>query len=258
MKTNYTNTLVGNKSVKKEIDFFRSKSKLYGHCGTKPNNLIIQLDSGEGRTAIMEYAIGVFKEFSTIDFSSGRDDFIECKFDGTLQNYKNCMVQISDAAEYANHFYGGIAVDCTSISNHYTEKHYDDFIKSFSEICNNAWVVFFFSSVPSHNEEKLIKRLKDSIKNITHIKYEAYTVKELASIFLEKLNAFGIGFGTEKVLLPSLTELLKSNDIVNVKRTINLSVMALDFIDYEDSHPIFSVECVEKLNNELGKETIVK
>ncbi len=250
-------TLFGNTAFKKEIEVFRGKSRLYKYTGTKPNSLILQMDSGEGRTAIMEYAISTFKELSTLDFSSGRDDYIECDFDGSLQNYKNCMAQIDDAAEYGNHYKGGIAVNCSLIANHYSEKHYEDFINRFSEICDSAWVVFFFSSLPSRNEEKLMNKLREKIKHITFIGYEPYTEIDLAHIFLSKLNSFGINFSPKREITKLVVELFKSCSISTVKQTTELALMALDYINY-DNNPIFNVEIFEKFSEDLRKDVLAK
>ena len=257
MKRNDKNTFIGNQSLKNQIEIFNGKALLYRHCGTKPENLIVQMDKGEGRSSFMEYAIGKFKELSTIDFSTSRDEFIECEFDGSLQNFRNIMTQIDSVAEYANVFTGGISVNCTYIANRYTEKHFEDFISRFAEISAYAWVVFFFSLYPSRNEENLMDKLKQKVKHITLVA-EPYTKKELANIFLNKIHSYGIDLVHEDKLLMAVSNLLTTNNIKTAKQTIALAVAVLDYIDYDCSQPKLSFKSINNLNEELRKKEAVK
>ena len=84
----------------KEIESTCSKAHMYKRCGLRPKHYIIPLDSGSGRTTLVEYMTDMYKEAGVLNFPSGLDDYIEIAFDGTLQQLKQAFSAIESAAVY--------------------------------------------------------------------------------------------------------------------------------------------------------------
>lgn len=82
----------------KEIESTCSNAHMYKRCGLRSNHYIIPLDSGSGRTTLIEYMTDMYKEAGVLSFSSGLDDYIEIAFDGTLQQLKQAFADIDSAA----------------------------------------------------------------------------------------------------------------------------------------------------------------
>ena len=61
----------------KEIESTCSNAHMYKRCGLRPKHYIIPLDSGSGRTTLVEYMTDKYKEAGVLSFTSGLDDYIE-------------------------------------------------------------------------------------------------------------------------------------------------------------------------------------
>lgn len=85
----------------KEIEGTCSNAHMYERCGLRPKHYIIPLDSGSGRTTLVEYMTDKYKEAGVLSFISGLDDYIEIAFDGSLQQLKQAFAAIDSAEQKA-------------------------------------------------------------------------------------------------------------------------------------------------------------
>lgn len=185
--------LVGIDEFQTMVKSISANVKKYSFLNEPPDSVILKLDRGEGRSAVVEFAANTFKDDKVLDFTSSRDKYIECDFSGALNNYNRNMDAVKSAGEYAECYEGVIGVHCTGIADCYAEDHYKDFICEFKKICQHAFVIFFFSAQPSKNEEKMIKALSEEL-DIRVLTAGKYTSEQLALISLLKMEKEGILF----------------------------------------------------------------
>src|SRR5699024_10613320 len=98
----------------------------YQWSDLRPCHLIIPLDSGYGRTTLVEYMATVYKEYGVLDFTSSLDDYIEITFDGTLPQLRAAFGLICSAAEYANAYENIISMDISALATHAGETQYTE------------------------------------------------------------------------------------------------------------------------------------
>lgn len=120
---------IGLEDVCGEIEKICSEAHVYKQCGLRPPHLAIQLDSGSGRTTILEYMTDCFSETGVLDFNRSLDDYIELTFDGTLQQLKQSFNTIDSAAVYTNGFCNIVGMDISAISQHLGEVQCTEFLK---------------------------------------------------------------------------------------------------------------------------------
>ena len=143
MKDN--NKPFGLETVHAEINHICKNAQMYKKCGIKPNNMVINLDNGDGRSTLVEYIMGCFKENGILDFRSGVDDFIEFELDGSLQQMRTVFSQIDAAAVYDNEYKDIIALGVSEIANHPNEVQYTEFISNCKKIFRD--LLYSFISV---------------------------------------------------------------------------------------------------------------
>ena len=78
-----------------EIEDTCSKAHMFKRCGLRPKHYIVPLDSGSGRTTLVEYMTDRYKKAGVMDFGSGLDDYIEVSFDGTLPQLTQMSIATS-------------------------------------------------------------------------------------------------------------------------------------------------------------------
>lgn len=115
MRHNDITKPIGLKEACDAIEHICSMAHVYKKCGMRPNHSIVQLDSGSGRTTLLEYMTDMFKQSQVLDFSSGLDDYLEISFDGTLPQLKQAFSVIDSAAVYTNKYSNIIGMDRASI-----------------------------------------------------------------------------------------------------------------------------------------------
>ena len=122
----------------KEIESTCSNAHMYKRCGLRPKHYIIPLDSGSGRTTLVEYMTDKYKEAGVLSFSSGLDDYIEIAFDGSLQQLKQAFAAIDSAAVYTNEYCNIIGMDISGISAHLGETQLSEFMRNCKRVCEHA------------------------------------------------------------------------------------------------------------------------
>lgn len=178
---------IGLDAVCSRIEGVCKRAAAYKLCGMVPESCIVQLDRGNGRSTIMEYAADKFRTDGVIDFSSGLDDIVSLIYDGTLQNFYECKSAVRDAAVYSNTYRGLYEVDCIALASHSSEIQYKDFFSMFGQICKEACVFFFVPSVLSSSEERFVEKI-EALGGIGRVKPDPYTTSDYSKLIIKYLS----------------------------------------------------------------------
>ena len=222
----------------KEIESTCNNAHMYKRCGLRPWNYIITLDSGSGRTTLVEYMTDKYKEAGVLSFSSGLDDYIEVVFDGTLQQLKQAFATIDSAAVYTNEYSNIICMDISGISAHLGETQCTEFMKNCKRVCEHACVIFFVHSTPSRNEEKLLEKLCETIDNIKRLTVEPYSKDDMCALIIKTIEEHGIEIKQESVFRTVLLDLISSFAITNVQNAIAAANAIVHFADFSGFTPV--------------------
>lgn len=226
---------VGLHEVCEAVENVIKNAQVYKKCGLKPNHLLVNLDSGSGRTTLVEYIKNMFKATNVLGFKSGIDDYIEFEFDGTLQQMRTVFSEIDSAAVYANEFKDLIAIGISEVANHLNEVQYTEFIAKMKSVCEQALVIFFVHSTPSKNEERLIEKITNNIKNVEKVYVSKYTSEELACITEKAINEHGVDiedYDEFHNLLTDVVELYKVSCVNDAVVLANTLIKLADFSSF--------------------------
>lgn len=221
----------------KEIESTCSKAHMYKRCGLRPKHYIIPLDSGSGRTTLVEYMTDMYKQAGVLSFSCGLDDYIEIAFDGTLQQLKQAFAAIDSAAVYTNEYCNIIGMDISGISAHLGETQLSEFLKNCKRVCEHACVIFFVNSVPNRNEEKLMEKLCEAVDNVKRLEVEPYTKDDMCALIIKTIAQRGIEIKHEPVFRTALSDVISELEITNVKDAISTADTLVNFADFSGFIP---------------------
>lgn len=221
----------------KEIDGTCSNAHLYKRCGLRPKHYVVPLDSGSGRTTLVEYMTDRYREAGVLNFTGGLDDYIEISFDGSLQQLKQAFAAIDSAAVYTNEYCNIVSMDISGISAHLGEIQLSEFMKNCKRVCEHACVVFFVHTVPSRNEEKLLEKLCETVDNVKRLKVEPYTRPEICALVMKKVEEHGVEIRNANVFRAVLTDVVTEFRIDCVKDAISASDMLIQFADFSGFTP---------------------
>jgi len=229
---------VGLKEVCKEIEDTCRDYLLYKRAGLHPSHLILPLDSGSGRTTIVQYMADMYKKNKVMDFRCSLDDFLEIVFDGSPKQLCQEFARIDASADYANEYRNIVAMDVSSIAHHPGEIQYDDFLEKSCELCKNACVLFFTGSIPDRDEENLIEDLLKQIDNIKLMSIEPYSKEELAQIAARDLKDRDIEILNEHEFNTALLDIIDLSEITTVKETLKLVENLIRYADFSSFTPL--------------------
>ena len=232
MKQNDVTRPVGLSTPCKEIEDTCRKAHMYRRCGLRPMHYIIPLDSGSGRTTLVEYMTDKYKEAGVLCFASGLDDYIEVTFDGTLQQLKKAFAAIDSAAVYTNEYRNIVAMDISGISAHLGETQLSEFLKNCRRVCSHACAVFFVHSTPCRNEEKLLEKLTETVDNIRRLEVEPYTRNDMCALITRTLSERGVKISHAAAFQAALARLVSEFDIAGVKDAISAADALVHFADF--------------------------
>lgn len=221
----------------KEIESTCSKAQMYKRCGLRPKHYIIPLDSGSGRTTLVEYMTDMYKKAGVLSFSSGLDDYIEIALDGTLQQLKQAFTAIDSAAVYTNDYCNIIGMDISGISAHLGETQLIEFMKNCKRVCEYACVIFFVHTTPNRNEEKLLEKLCETIDNVKRLEVEPYTKDDMCALIVKTIAQHGIEIKHETVFHAVLTDMVSEFSITSVKDAISTADTLVRFADFSGFIP---------------------
>lgn len=230
-----------------EIEATCRKAHMYKRCGLRPKHYIVPLDSGSGRTTLVEYMTKKYKEAGVIDFGSGLDDYIEISFDGTLPQLKQAFANIDSAAVYANEYRNIVGMDISSISAHLAETQFTEFMKNCKRVCEYACIIFFVHGVPNRNEEKLIEKICDIIDNVKRLTVEPYTNDDICALIVKKIVEHGIEIKHESVFCTMLSEVVSTFCINNVKDAISTADELVHYADFSGFTPVVDEKSLKSM-----------
>ena len=210
---------------------------MYKKCGLRPKHYIIPLDSGSGRTTLIEYMTDKYKEAGVLSFTSGLDDYIEITFDGSLQQLKQAFAAIDSAAVYTNEYCNIIGMDISGISAHLGETQLSEFMKNCKRVCEHACVIFFVHTTPNRNEEKLLEKLCETVDNIKRLEVEPYTKEDICALIIKTIEEHGIKIEHENVFCAVLADMVLEFRIDNVKSAITTVDALVHFADFTGFTP---------------------
>lgn len=252
MKDN--NKPFGLDAVHSEIRRICEDAQMYKKCGMKPNHMIINLDNGDGRSTLVEYIMGCFKENGILDFRSGVDDYIEFELDGSLQQMRTVFAQIDAAAVYDNEFNDIIALGVSDIANHLNEVQFTEFISNCKKICDNAFVIFYIHSNPSNAEERLVEKLVSSISNIDRIVVSEYTADNLCDIAVKEIEEHGVDIDDYDSVYTVLQKMFDIYQVRKVKEAVSMAKKLIRFADFTHHSPVISGVTLKAVINESQLE----
>lgn len=241
---------IGLNSPCTEIESVCGNAHLYSRCGKKPMHLIVPLDSGAGRTTLVEYLTDMYKAYGILGFTSGLDDYIEVTVDGSstskiVQSY----AAFKEAAIYDNSYREVAAVAISDVAKNLNGPQLPEFLKEAKALCDTACVVFFVNSEMSANEEKLVEKLIQHIgkSKIKRIDVEPYTVDDLCALAEKAVTERGIEINHYKVFHAALLDVVSTFHIRTVKDAVNLADDLLHYADFSKFIPTVDDKAVSAL-----------
>jgi hypothetical protein len=228
---------IGLETPCKEIESTCNNAHMYKRCGLRPKHYIIPLDSGYGRTTLVEYMTDKYKEAGVLSFTSGLDDYIEIAFDGSLQQLKQAFAAIDSAAVYTNEYCNIIGMDISGISAHLGETQLSEFMKNCKRVCEYACVIFFVHTAPNRNEEKLLEKLCETVDNIKRLEVEPYTKEDICALIIKTVEEHGIEIKHENVFRAVLADMVSEFCIASVKDAITTADALVHFADFSGFTP---------------------
>lgn len=196
------------------VDDICANALLYKHTGKKPKPIIVNLSKGQGQTRALEFIADMFKEYQVLGFESGTEDFIEIDFDGTYDNYIECIEKIESAKIYHNFYDDGvIGINAIELSKHKTEKQWKEFLIYIKTLCKMSYVVFF---VPNYECVDYLNSIKDCAVGIKEIVLSPYTEMDYSNIILSQFKEEGIEIDDDKKAVKAIYNIVISEKVNSV------------------------------------------
>ena len=212
---------IGLTAICQEIDQTCSRADMYKRCGLRPGHLIVPMDPGSGRTTLLQRA------FATIDA----------------------------AAIYTNEFSDLIGMDISAIASHLGETQLSEFLKNCKRVCDHACVVFFVHSVPSGNEEKLLRKLCETVENIKQIPVKPYTKDEICSLIIKTLGNHGTEVKNETAFRSILSDIVSEFHISSVHDAIHTAKELIAFADFTNRTVMVDEKSLKRLVAKWQRES---
>lgn len=209
--------LVGLPSLRKEVEDICTRAREHCKLGLRPQNLIVPLDPGNGRTSVLEYVSGMYRKYGVLDFSSGPDPFVEIELDGSLKQMKQAFCTVEDAAIYANHYSHVVGMDVSEMAAHIHESQFQEFLRRTKELCGEACVIFFVHEARGRNEERLIERLRETVDFVKKLPEEPYSSEELCEAVRLALEEEGARVGEDPTLCSRLLRRIREANLHSVR-----------------------------------------
>lgn len=249
---------VGLDAVCDEIEAVCCNKHIYSRGGLRPKHLIINLDSGCGRTTLMQYIADRYKSEGIMNFSGSLDDYIEVSIDeATMNSLRSGFERIDSSAVYANDYGNIVAMDISLIADHLSEQQLTaEFIKECKRVSKNALIVFFVHSLPSRSEMKLISRLTESIDNIKQFEVAPYTVKNIASMVVSMAEERGMDVKATASFMSTLEEVVSEWNALSVEGAGRITDMLIRFANYSALNPVIDRKSLRLMidNVHIAKE----
>lgn len=240
MKRHEITKPIGLTNLCEEVENICENACVY-KCGLRPKHLIVPLSSGSGRTTFVEYMTDMYKEHGIFDFSGSLDDYIEVTIDGTSSR-SIAQAFASFRAVYRNDYSNVAAINVEDMAKYLSAPQFADFMKHVKELCRNAYVVFFVSSNPTPNEEKLITKLVEGIgeKKIHRAVIEKYTAEDICCLTEKIVGEHGVSIEHYQMFHATLMDLIQNYAILEVKDAVETAEELIHFADFSGFTPTVS------------------
>lgn len=239
--------LYGHEEIKKEIKAICINSKAYSIGRVRPNNFIIQLDKGNGRTTLARYITEMFYKYNIIKFSS-LDLFLEIDLDGTMNQLKESFGDIYSTSCYANSYEGIILLCIDSLSNHINEAQVDYFLKEIVKVSKTATLIFYIPENPSQNVNQLVKKIYSVLKDTILVNENIYTEVDLALITEKLINQRGVKIINEEKFHKQLVNLIIRMEFKKISEIDKLSKELITITDYSTLTPKIDDSLLKEVN----------
>ena len=173
---------IGLDSIRQEVETVCARARIDQKLEIHPNSLIVQLNTGNGRTMLLEYVADMYQAFGVMDFFGSPDPYLEISLDGSLAQMKQAFSTICEAAVYANQYTNVVGMDVSEMAAHINENHFPEFLQRIKMLCANAYVVFFVHEERGKREERLIERILDTVDTVKWMPVEGYSDEQLCEI----------------------------------------------------------------------------
>lgn len=223
------------------------KAEVYKRSGLKPHHYIIHLDSGQGRSTVLEYIADMYKAYDILNFESGLDDYIELSFDGTYNNFRNGVEHVLDAAVYSNNYQGIVGISCSALAAHRQETQWTEFNTFIKELSKSANLVFFVDYESSKYDELIINEIKNNVPNIDELFETPYTYEEYAYIIEKDIEQKGIMIKDMNEFHNDVLDIVSHNDISFVNDAINISNEIIQYADFSNLVPTVTSDDIKLL-----------
>ena len=215
---------------------------LYNDCaGFIPPSLIIQLDSHNGRTTAVRYIADKYKEANVLDFYSGRNDYIELEFSGSLTQAEEELAKITAAADYSNKFSGIIGADVIALAQQTSAAQFffDRFFENFDGVA-----LFFVPEDLSDSERRFTEQMLTRMERVKMIPPDSYSSADYFRMLEQKLYGSGVlisGMVSDDELL----EIISEANIRNISELDGIIRLLLLYADFSEETPVISLETVK-------------
>lgn len=226
---------IGLESPCAEIESVCANAHLYKRCGKKPMHLIVPLDSGNGRTTLIEFLTDMYKKHGILSFTSGLDDYVEVTLDGSSTNkIVQAFSSIQEAAIYDNFYRNVAAVIISDVAKYINGPQLQEFLKESKALCDNACVIFFVNSEMTANEEKLVDKLIEHIgkRQIKRIDVAPYSVADLCAVAEKAVTEHGVEIKHYAAFHAALLDVVSTFQIHSVRDVLNLVDNLIEYADF--------------------------
>lgn len=232
---------IGMDKVCSKVEEICANPQPYKIVGIKPPHFAVGLDSGNGRTMLLEYISDMYKDSKAIDFTGGIDDYVEIALDGSLAQLNSSIELVKHSADYTNGAFAGVVgIDATKLAGHQNEtqsKEFESFIEDLSE---SAVIILFTPTNMTASEVKYTEKIKSKLDDIICFGDFIYTDKDYVGIMLRSFENSGVEFKFTDSVIDSLVNTVNDFGIDSVPKAIKLARNLIINADYSDDVPSIS------------------
>ena len=200
---NKINEFVLPKSVMKIAETVCSADHSSSSFKLRPPHLLIPMDSGNGRSSLIDELTDYYQNFDAIEFSS-RDHYLEFKLTGKALNIDEILLEIKENAEYKNHYRGIVAFDTDNLVPKLTDTLSDKFFEMVSKVKRYATIVIFVPvDCSKKNLELITSKIGVSLKLLPPVEYSQ---NDYANVFFEHLPFVDMNLTRTNITKQTITD----------------------------------------------------
>lgn len=219
--------------------------------GIKPHHMIFHLNSGQGRSTILEYIADMYKINNILNFSTGLDNYLEINFDGTYDNFKRGVEIIHDAAVYSGDGYKAlIGINGSALlASHRQETQWIKFNSFIKEISKSANLIFFVDCESTKYTDIVINSIKSNVANVDEVFASPYTDDEYAYIIERNIENNGVKIKDLDKFHSVVANIVKAKNIGTVPDAISLADDIIQYADFSAHVPNIIADNIESLSH---------